>query len=67
MKFLEDDLMKIIFTAIVVGSLIVGCSYLGKAFNFDPDGPIEELIEEVIEDQLGVDVDLTPESKEERK
>ena len=60
MKFLEDDLMKIIFTAIVVGSLIVGCSYLNKSFNLPNDNPAEQYLEDVIEDQFGIDIDLTP-------
>ena len=52
----------------IVGLVIVlmvgGCSYINKKLKLRDDNFGEEIIEGVIESQLGVDVDLTPESPE---
>lgn len=55
-----------IFGAIIIGlSIIVG---LGSRFIFKKDDhPIEELAEQVLKDQTGIDIDFTPLSKEEKK
>lgn len=55
-----------IFGAIIIGlSIIVG---LGSRFIFKKDDhPIEELAEQVLKDQTGIDIDFSPLSKEEKK
>jgi len=46
----------LIFLSIVVsGILIPGCSH------FTHDNPVEELVEDLIEDATGLDIDLTSE------
>lgn len=37
--------------------IFAGCSL---AKNWQPDNPIEELAEQIIQDQTGLDIDLTP-------
>ena len=58
-------LLKII---IVAGACIIGVGsvFIGK-YKGQQDNPIEEKAEEVIKDQTGVDIDLTPSSKEKDK
>ncbi len=52
--------------AIVVGILVVAlvAGYVSSRF-LGEDNPVEEAAEEVIESQTGVDIDLSPKSKEE--
>lgn len=51
---------------ILVGIMVAcgSCSYLNKKFGLRDDNPFEEAIEEVVKDKTGLDVDLTPDSKE---
>jgi len=42
----------------------VGCAKLNRYVGLADDHPIEEQIEEHIGDTLGIDIDLTPDSKE---
>jgi len=53
-------LMKIV---VIVGSLILGIGSV-YVFKMPKDNPVEEIAEEVIKSQTGVDVDLTPSSTE---
>lgn len=48
----------IILTAIIIGLL--------SAYFWYQDNPIEETSEEIIKEQTGVDVDLTPKTPEEK-
>lgn len=49
--------------ALVAGAASIG--YLShKTFKLSEDNLIEEVAEEIIEDQLGLDVDLSPDSPE---
>lgn len=50
---------------LVVGILVValGVGYLSSRW-LGEDNPIEEAAEEVIESQTGMEIDLSPESKE---
>jgi len=41
-------------------SAMVSCSYLNKRAGLPDDHPVEQLAEFVIEQQTGLDVDLTP-------
>jgi hypothetical protein len=55
--------MKGIITSLICLN-IVSCSYLNKKFGFPDDHPIEEAIEENIEDTFDVELELTPNSNE---
>ena len=52
-------------SALIVGILVVAliAGYASSKF-LGEDNAIEEAAEEVIESQIGVDIDLTPDSKE---
>lgn len=57
------DFGIIILVAIVVGAAVIGVvsvKYLGS------DNAVEEVAEEVIKAETGVNIDLTPSSKEEK-
>ena len=59
-----EIIMKILLLFIVASSLISSCSYINKKAGLEDDHIFEEYIEEHIKDRLGLDIDLTPESKE---
>jgi len=40
---------------------------VGSAYFLGHDNPVEEMAEKVIEQQTGIDIDLTPSSKENSK
>ncbi|NYT19241.1 MAG: hypothetical protein GKC08_02990 [Methanosarcinales archaeon] len=42
----------------------VACTYINKKLGLADDNAIEESVEAVIQNQLGIDVDLTPSSPE---
>jgi len=44
--------------------LLFGCSEMNKSAGLDDDNFVEEAIEVVIYSKTGLDVDLTPDSKE---
>ena len=46
---------------VVVGN---GCTYINQKMGLEDDNPVEEYIEELIEDHTGVDVDLSGGSPE---
>lgn len=56
--------MKIVGIVVVAGLLVAGCSYVNKKLNQKDDWFGEELVEQVIQDKIGIDIDLTPGSKE---
>lgn len=56
--------MRALISIIIAGSLMGGCSYANKKMNLEDDHPAEELLERVIKNETGVDVDLSPSSKE---
>jgi len=49
---------------ILVSAILGGCSYLNRKSGLEDENPIEELIESAIEAKTGLDIDLTPETKE---
>jgi len=54
-----------VVVAMLVGSAFVGgCSQLNKKAGLDDDHIFEEILEHHIEEQTGLDVDLSPSSKE---
>ncbi len=57
--------MKLTVFTIATALLFIGCSYLNNRFGFEDDHDIEEFFEEQIENQTGLDLDLTPSSPEE--
>lgn len=50
-------LMGIVLAILAVGGL-VSIKFLGQ------DNPVEEAVEEIIKNQTGLDIDLSPETKE---
>lgn len=51
--------------AAVVGSLIVAGLAYNYVFKQQPDNPVEQAIESVIESQAGIRIDLSPDSNKE--
>lgn len=62
---MKELLKTIIFSRyfIVLAAIIIG---LLSAYFWYHDNPIEEKSEEIIKEQIGVDVDLTPKTPEEK-
>jgi len=56
--------MRLMFVVVAIMFVTGACSILNKQVGLDDDHPAEELLEEVIKAQTGMDLDLTPESKE---
>ena len=52
------------FVFIFIASFVLSCSALNNMFKIKDDHVLEELSEAIIEKELGVDIDLTPESPE---
>ena len=53
----------LIIIAILAGAAILS-SVATKVFKLEDDNTAEEFVEEVIQDQTGLDIDLTPSSPE---
>lgn len=53
-----------IFLIISLASFLTSCGYINQKLGLKDDNIGEELIEQVIENQTGINADLTPESKE---
>lgn len=49
---------------IVIAAIIIG---LLSAYFWYPDNPVEEISEEIIKEETGIEIDLTPEVKSEEK
>lgn len=57
MKFYDASIIIIISIVLVTGAIgLISTKFLGK------DNPIEQEAEKIIKDEIGVDVDLTPEN-----
>ena len=56
--------MRLAIAMILVGSLVGGCSYVNKKLGLKDDNMIEELIEHHIQEQTGLDIDLSHETPE---
>ncbi len=50
-------LIVILFTCAVCFG---GCSYFNRKLGLEDDNPIEEAIEDIIENRTGIEIDLTP-------
>ena len=57
----KENIIKVIVVILVI---IVGIS---SAYFLGDDNPIEEIAEEVIQEETGVNIDLTPNSPEPKK
>jgi hypothetical protein len=60
----KDYIMKVGICFIVLLSVLGGCSYLNSKIGLEDDNFFEESLEEVIETKTGIDIDLSPSSKE---
>lgn len=59
--------IKILSSSIVVLALSLGaCEYCNEFLGLKDDNIIEILVEDMIESQLGLEIDLTPESPDEK-
>jgi len=61
---LWDIMCRVLVGLVLVGSLVGGCSALNKRLGLKDDNPVEEYIEEQIEDHTGIEIDLSGDSKE---
>ena len=56
-----------LYRTILKAAIIISCAIIGIAttalFKMAPDNPIEEICEQVIKVETGIDVDLTPQNK----
>jgi len=63
--------MGVFVLLLMIGVFVFGCgrspvAHLNEQVGLENDHILEELAEELIEDQLGIDIDLTPGSHEDR-
>lgn len=58
---LRGVLMKIGLVVIMFALILGGCAYLNEKFNLPNDNVAEQAVEELIEHEVGIEVDLTPE------
>lgn len=60
-KTWKEKAMKIILVLFVVALCGYGCSYINSKLSLDDDHPLEQAIEQVIKNETGLEIDLTPE------
>lgn len=60
MQFLKNDYVK--FALLFIGILLMAgaCSQVNKMLGLKDDNVLEEIMEEIIEQKAGIDIDLTP-------
>lgn len=59
--------MKFYDVSLIIIGILVGICVLGGITStiwLGPDNPVEEVAEKIIEDETGLKVDLTPETRE---
>jgi hypothetical protein len=56
--------MKLPLIAIFLLLISCGCSYINEKMHLKDDNDIEEIVEELIHQKTGLDLDLTPSTKE---
>ena len=61
---LKEAIIHITITIMLIGSILGGCAVLNSKLGLENDHPLEEHIEDLIEDKTGIDVDLSGDSKE---
>ena len=56
--------MRLVLVMVVMSLCAGGCSYINGKLGFSDDHPIEEFLEDQIEKELGIEIDLSPQSPE---
>lgn len=56
--------MRAVICLALVGSILGACSALNKWVGLPDDNPIEEIAEQQLKNQIGLDIDFTPDSPE---
>ena len=64
--FKENLYMKIGFGCILFILIFGGCHYINEKMGLKDDNELEEIVEEIINQKIGIDIDLTPASKEKK-
>ena len=64
LRKMEKFVVRVFSIFIFIALCVMGCSYLNQKFGLQDDNPIEEGVEESIEDEFGIRIDLTPKSIE---
>lgn len=62
--FLRKAFMYFTLFLVLVSAMIGGCSLINEVLQLKNDNIIEEAIEQIIENETGVEIDLTPETEE---
>jgi len=60
----KEMIMKFTIAVIALALTCLSCSAINQYLHMKDDNMAEEFIEDVIESQTGLDIDLTPGSKE---
>jgi hypothetical protein len=55
---------RTLFLLCICVSVLGACSWANRKLSIEDDHPIEQIIEAVIQDQLDLEIDLTPESED---
>lgn len=58
---MQEALIKV---GMVIGALLLSVAYSYYHPNAKPDNRVEEISEQIIKQQTGIDVDLTPDTSE---
>jgi regulatory protein YycI of two-component signal transduction system YycFG len=56
----EYFMFKCTLAVLLILSIFGGCSYINKRLGLKDDHIVEEAVEDLIEDHVGVEIDLTP-------
>ena len=59
-KNIEYVLVRLGILVLLIASCFGGCDYLNKKFGLNNDNNYEQKIEEFIEEETGLNIDLTP-------
>lgn len=62
--FNREVIMKAVFALLAISLFLGGCTYLNKKMGLEDDHELEEAFENKIKDELGLEIDLSPSSKE---
>lgn len=60
----RELVLKGFLVLLVIVSMFGGCSYINSKLGIDDDGFVEEILEGIIKQKIGLKIDLTPESPE---
>lgn len=56
----REEILKGFLVLLALAGIMGGCSYLNRSLGMEDDNPIEQMIEQIIEEKTGIDLDLTP-------